>query len=230
MEVKGKVVIVTGASSGIGLAVAKLLSRQGAKVVLAARSSHIKNIEKELPDSLAILTDVTQTDDIKNLVKKVMEKYGKIDILINNAGRGMHGFSVEKTPIEEYKEIMELNVFSALELMKEVIPIMRHEGQGMIINISSKLSKMYLPYLGPYSSTKYALNSITQTARAELKKDNIIVSAVLPGMTATNFFKNSVDPKEGYQMRGDIPQADSPEKVAQAILDTIKSEEAEVLV
>ena len=103
----------------------------------------------------------------------------------------------------------------------------------MIINISSMLSKMYIPYLAQYSSTKYALNSISLTARQELAKDKIIVSIVLPKMTETNFMKNSI--KSNVQWRansnsGQMPQIDSAEKVAEKILDAIKTEEAEIIV
>ena len=231
MEIKGKVVIVTGASQGIGLATAKLLSKEGAKVALAARSPEIKNLEKELPESFAVLTDLRQPDDVKNLVKMAVKKFGRIDILINNAGQGMHGYAVKDTPISEYREIMELNVFSVVRLMQEVVPVMKKEGGGMIINVSSKVTKMHIPNLAAYSSTKYALNSITQTAREELKDDNIVVSAVLPSLTATSFFKNSIGAAENNWMSGQtLPEADSPEKVAKTIFKTIETEEAEVLV
>jgi len=140
MDIKGKVVIVTGASQGIGLATAKLLSEKGAKIVLAARSEDlIKNLENELPDSYAIKTDVTKEEDVKNLVRKTIERFGRIDILINVAGQGIHGLSVEKTNIEEYRKVMDLNVFSVVRMMQEVIPHMRKQGEGMIINISSML-------------------------------------------------------------------------------------------
>ena len=235
MEIKGKVVIITGASSGIGLATAKLLSDKGAKVVLAARSEEIiKKLEKELSNSLAIKTDITKEEDVKNLVKKTIEKFKRIDILINNAGQGIHGFTVENTNINDYKKIMELNVFSVVRMMQEVIPPMKKQGGGMIINISSMLSKMYIPYLAAYSSTKYAINSISLTARQELAKDKIIVSIVLPKMTSTNFMKNSIKAEAQWRPNsnpnGQMPQVDSPEKVAEKILDAIKKEEAEVIV
>jgi len=176
MEIKNKIIIITGASQGIGLAAAKHLSSLGAKVVIAARSKEIiSNLEKELPNSLAIITDMKKLSDIKNMIKKTVEKYGRIDILINNAGQGMYG-PVESMNIENYREIMELNVYSVVEAMQEVIPIMRKQGGGMIVNISSGLTKMYVPNISAYSSTKYALNAISLIARQELSKDKIIVS------------------------------------------------------
>ena len=135
MEPKGKVIIITGASQGIGLATAKHLSKLGAKIVLAARSSEIiKKLEKALPDSLAIMTDVQKSEDVANLVKETIENYGRIDILINNAGQGMYG-PVEYIDIEQYKQIMDLNVYSVVRMMQKVIPYMRKQGGGIIVNI-----------------------------------------------------------------------------------------------
>jgi NADP-dependent 3-hydroxy acid dehydrogenase YdfG len=228
MEIKDKVIIITGASQGIGLATAKHLSRLGAKVVIAARSTNIiKSLEKELPDSLAIVTDMHNQENITAMIKKTIEKYDHIDILINNAGQGMYG-PVEKIDIEQYKKIMDVNVYGVIRAMKEVIPHMRKQGGGMILNISSALTKMYIPGISAYSSTKYALNAISLIARQELAKDKIIVSIVEPNMTATNFAKNSLGSKSDWSSSDrPIPKIDQPEKVAEIIEKIIKSEEAE---
>jgi len=227
MEIKGKVAIVTGASQGIGLAVARLLSRRGAKIVLAARSANIiKEIEKEMPDSLAVATDMRSQKDIENLFAKAMKKYGRTDILINNAGQGMYG-PVEKIDIESYKKVMELNLFGVLRAMQQAIPIMRKQGEGAIINVSSGVSKRYLPGIGAYSSTKYALNALSFIARQELERDNIKVSTIFPKVTSTNFLENAVGARPAWGGR-QIPQIDPPEKVAEKIAELINSEEAEI--
>jgi NADP-dependent 3-hydroxy acid dehydrogenase YdfG len=188
MKIKDKVIIITGASQGIGLATAKHLSKLGAKIVLAARSKEIiEDLEKELPNSLAVVTDMHEPQAIHGLINNTIDRYGRIDILINNAGQGMYG-PVEHIDIENYNTIMDLNVYSVIRAMQQVIPVMRKQGGGMIVNISSGLTKMYLPGVSAYSSTKYALNAISLIARQELEKDKIIVSIVEPNMTATNFY------------------------------------------
>src|SRR6266403_318370 len=128
MNVRDKVAIVTGASGGIGLAIAQLLSEEGAKVVLAARSAEkLAELEKNIPDAFAVPTDMTKLEDVRNLIAKTKEKFGRIDILINNAGQGLRA-PIEKIDLDEYRNVMELNVFSVLEAIQEVIPIMREQG------------------------------------------------------------------------------------------------------
>jgi len=231
MDIKNKVVIVTGASEGIGRALARLLSKQGAKVVLAARSADkLKMLEKELTNSFAVRTDLRKSEDIKKLIAKTIKKYGRIDIFVNNAGQGMYG-PVENIDIEKYKEVMELNLFGVLRAMQTVIPVMRHQGGGMILNVGSLISKNYFPQLAAYASTKYALNAISLTARQELERDNIIVSVFHPRMTATDFGKHSIGSRPEWVSRPNaqrqVPEIDAPEKVAQKITELIKSEEAE---
>lgn len=238
MEIKDKIVIVTGASQGIGEAASRMLGGLGAKVVLAARSEDLlKKLESDIPGSFAVVTDMMKTADIQNLVKQTMEKFGRIDILVNNAGQGMHGFSVENTPIEKYKEIMELNVFSVVEMMQAVVPIMKKQNGGTIVNISSMLSKMKIPMLAAYSSTKYALNAVSFIARKELAPYGITVSVVLPKMTETNFMKNSIrspPQTENHQNQANqgpqrqMPSSDTAETVAQKIVEIIRTGEEEV--
>jgi NADP-dependent 3-hydroxy acid dehydrogenase YdfG len=125
MQIRDKIAIVTGASGGIGLAVARLLAEKGARGVLAARSAEkLKQLEREIPGSFAVPTDMRKPHYIRHLVQQTEEKFGRIDILINNAGQGLRS-PVASIDLRDYRELMELNVFAVLEAMQAVIPIMR---------------------------------------------------------------------------------------------------------
>ena len=137
MDIKGKVAIVTGASSGIGLATARILSGKGAKLVLVARSKgKLEKLTKELPEAIAIIADISKIEEVKNMVELAYEHFGRIDILVNNAGRG-YDVPVEKTDIEIFHYLFDLDVVGPLVAMKEAIPIMRQQGGGTIVNVSS---------------------------------------------------------------------------------------------
>ena len=227
MKIKDSVIIITGASAGIGLATAHELAKRGAKIVLAARSSEkLAEIAKGIPGSLAIPTDMTKPSDIKNLIEKTKTALGRVDVLINNAGQGLMS-PVEKVDIAAYRQIMELNVFAVLEAMQAVIPVMREQGKGMILNISSRVSKNYFPNLAAYASTKYALNALSLTARQELEKDGIVVSVFHPKMTATDFGKNSKGAPYVSSAGRPGMQVDTAEAVAEQIAAQIESENAE---
>lgn len=228
MEIQGKIAIVTGASEGIGLATAKLLAKEGARVVLVSRSEEkLAMAAREIPGALAIPADMRQPEDIKRIAEETLRRFGRIDILVNNAGQGLYG-PLEKVNIDQYKEVMELNVYGALRAMQEVIPAMRRQGGGVIVNVSSMTSKMHLPGLGAYASTKYALNALALTARDELAAEHIVVSLIYPRMTSTRFGLNAVGARSDARATGQAaPNIDSPEEVAQKIAELIRSGEAE---
>lgn len=239
MDIRNKVAIITGASAGMGLATAKLFAKNGAKVALAARSKDkLNKLASGLQNSLAVPTDMTKAISIKNMVKEVYNHYGHIDILINNAGQGFDGL-VEHIGIKEYRYIIDLNLIGLLIAMKEVIPVMRKQGGGVIVNISSGLSKMYIPNMAGYASIKSALNTISLTARKELANDKIVVSVVYPYMTATDFEKNTITSikynskqkaVEPNEEDNSLPPPDSAETVAKKILEVVISERAEQFV
>ena len=234
MNVRDKVVIVTGASSGIGLATARLLVKRDAKVALVSRSMEkLEKLSAELPNSIAIRADMTEIPEIKRMVDQTHEHFGRVDILINNAGRG-YDAPVEKTDIDTFHYIFDLDVIGPLVAMQQVIPIMRKQGGGAIINISSGTALMYLPNMSAYSASKRALAGISLTAREELKTDNITVSVVYPYITLTEFEKNTIkatgDNRSGdNREQGSSPfPGDTADYVAQKILDGIESGEAEI--
>ncbi len=173
---------------------------------------------------------MTKVSEIKRLVEQTKEHFGRIDILINNAGQG-YDAPIEKIDVDTFHYIFDLNVVGPLVAMQQVIPIMRKQGEGTIINISSGTALMYLPNMSAYSSSKRALGGISLTAREELKKDNIIVSVVYPYVTFTDFEKNTIKDLPNCEREieggGSFP-ADTAEYVAQKILDGIESREAEI--
>ncbi|MEP7289580.1 MAG: SDR family NAD(P)-dependent oxidoreductase [Chloroflexota bacterium] len=238
MDVRDKVVLLTGASMGIGLAAAQLLAQHGAKLALVARSTdkltELADQLKAQTDVIAITADLTNHADIQRMVTETQEHFGRIDVLINNAGQGMY-VPVENINLNQYRQIMELNVYGPLAAMQAVVPIMRAQGGGMILNISSGVSKNYYPGLASYASTKYALNALTLTARAELSHENIRVSLMHPGRTATDFGKNSISnqgvqggpiapPRTANGSFAGAPQVDTAEMVAERILEAIQTE------
>lgn len=230
MQIYNKIVIVTGASSGIGRALAKLLSEKGAKVALLARSKEkLEALSKELPQSVAIPADMTVKANIERAVNKAIDHFGGVDILVNNAGRG-YDAPVEKIDIDTFRSILELNVLASVIAMQLVIPVMRRRGRGTIVNVSSGTALMYLPKMSTYSSSKRALAGITLTAREELKKDNIIVSVVYPFITDTDFEKNTIKDfvdEESEEIRERF-RPDTSEYIAQRICEGIEKEEAEI--
>jgi short-subunit dehydrogenase len=231
VNIEGKVIIITGASSGIGRACAKLFSQHGAKLILAARSKEkIESLSKELPNSLAIQTDMTEELQIKEMVAKAKKHFGRIDALINNAGQG-YDSSVENINTNTFRGIFNLDIIGPVVAMQAVIPIMRSQKQGTIVNISSGTALMTLPDMSTYASLKQALAKISLTARDELKNDNIIVSVVYPYITATDFEKNTIKEEvDDWDEDGGGPPRppDSAEYIAEKILEGIKSGEAEI--
>ena len=227
----GKVAIVTGASSGIGLATARLLAREGAWVALVSRSrERLERLSRELPGSRAFPADMTKIPQIKRMVKETREHFGRIDILVNNAGRG-YDAPVEKIAIDTFRYIYDLNIIGPVVAMQQVIPVMRGLGGGTIINISSGTALMHLPGMSPYSSSKRALAGISLAARQELEKDHIVVSIVYPYITLTEFEKNTIRaapvPEGEVEPAGPHP-ADSADFVAEKIVAGILGGEAEI--
>jgi short-subunit dehydrogenase len=230
MDLKGKVAIVTGASSGIGRATASLLAKHGVKVVLAApKGPKLDQAAKEIPHSLAIPTDMTDERSVRDMVRQAHKSLGRIDILINNAGRGYEG-SLEFVDIEKFIYLLKLNAVGPLVAMQEVAPIMRKQKGGRIINVSSSVFKWTIPHLGAYAATKAALNCIMLTSRKELAKDNIEVSIFYPFHTASNFGKSVFRTDEGLtpiENNPNMPDKWSPEQNAMKLLQAIQSHKKE---
>lgn len=180
-----KVILITGASSGIGLETALLFLKDGFKVYACARRLEQMEIIRQKGGELVSL-DVTSEESMKQCVNYILEKEGHIDILINNAGYGACG-SIEDIPMEEVKHQYEVNVFGLGRMIQLVLPSMRKQKSGKIINISSMGGRFTSPYAGWYHSTKYAVESISDALRMEVKPWNIGVILIEPGMIQTNW-------------------------------------------
>lgn len=226
MELDGKVVLITGASSGIGEATARLVAELGALPVLSARRTHrLEALARELPGALAVPTDMRDADQVRRMVETTLEHHGRVDVLVNNAGQGLH-VPLEHVTLEDLTAVTELNVYAPLVAMQAVIPAMRRQGGGAIVNISSGTTRTILPGLGAYAATKSALNMLSLVAREELASDGIVVSLVYPWVTATEFHQSL---RAGQVLGAGHLTPHSREHVARAIVRAIRCGEAEVV-
>jgi short-subunit dehydrogenase len=227
MHIMDRVFIVTGASSGIGLSTAVALSGRGAKVALLARSTGVlQDLARRLPASLPVPVDMTQFDRVREAVDTVHRHYGQVDGLVNNAGRS-YAATVEEIDPAVFDEIFHLNVLGPIVAMQAVIPLMRAQGEGSIVNINSGTAFMTVPQYSVYSASKRALLGFSLTARAELATDGIAVSEIYPFITATNFGRNRMGNPSGGGPSAHYADGDKPEFVAGLVLQAIEDGEAQ---
>ena len=224
----GMVTLITGASSGIGAASARLVTEQGGLPVLSARrTDRLDTLAQELPGTLAIQADMRDPKQVHGLVETTLEHHGRVDALVNNAGQGLH-LPLEQVSLKDLVAITELNLYAPLVAMQAVIPAMRSQGKGAIVNISSGTSRMVLPGVGAYAATKSGLNMLSLVAREELAPDGIVVSVVYPSVTATEFHETL---RAGSMPAGrPTLTPHSPEYVAKAIVRALHTGEAEVII
>lgn len=217
-----KVILITGASSGIGKESANKLIAEGHIVYVAARRlDKMKDLEKV--GATAIQMDITKDDDIKKTVKLVLSEQGKIDVLLNNAGYAIYG-SMEDTTIEDARRQFEVNLFGLARITQLVLPSMRENKSGTIINMSSMGGKMYIPFGSWYHGTKHALEGWSDCLRTELKQFGIKVVIIEPGGIKTEFDDVMLQPM--IDRSGEGPYAELTKKVVKGIKDTYHSNRA----
>jgi NAD(P)-dependent dehydrogenase (short-subunit alcohol dehydrogenase family) len=237
---KNSITLITGSSSGIGLATSLYLARRGYTVWATMRnlekaSELRKIIESErLPIELAQL-DVCDDSSVKETIMQILQKSGRIDVLVNNAGYGLRG-AIEEVSLDEWKRQFETNFYGVIRVTQAVLPQMRAQRSGAIVNISSVLGRMAIPFSGPYTASKFALEGLTETLRYELAPWNIKVVLIEPGFIATNFQQNAqlaqaaqsqdspyalFKQASGRRVQRNIYRAAPPERVAETIYRAI---------
>jgi short-subunit dehydrogenase len=214
----GKVVIITGASEGIGARLAGLLRSRGARLSLVARNAE-KLAAAAGPDDLVMAGDLTDSTVRHELIAKTLQRHGGIDILINNAGRGSY-YTACTTPMEEARVVFELNFFAPLELAQLAAPHLR-QTRGSLVNVSSIAGQISLPWLPVYSASKFALAAITSAQRTELRRSGVHVMGVFPGYVDTNFQANAIGPRPPERVVQGKRFAVSAAECAEAIVDGI---------
>ncbi len=226
----GSRILITGASQGIGRALAIIAVKRGAKVLAAARNEELL---RELADEVGktggtlvtVAADVTSAEDRQKMVDAAKNHFGGLDVLINNAGIGATGHLAEASP-ERLRKIFEVNVFGLTETTRVFLPLLKQGTKPAIVNISSIAGKRGIPGRSEYSASKFAVQGFSEAIRAELGKDGIDVIVVNPGLTQTNFSKNMLEQKARVQL--DHLRGMTPEQVAEATLRALEKGKNEV--
>ncbi len=230
MDFENKVVVITGASSGIGEASAIQFAKKGANLVLVARREEkLLSVEKKISKfnvkTEICMCDVSQKLQVKKMAKTVFDKFGRIDILVNNAGFAIYG-TVSDLSTEEIEAQMETNYFGMVYCIKNFLPLMLEQNSGHIVNVASVAASFGLPGMASYCASKFAMLGFSEGLQHELQKTGVRVTVVSPIMVRTNFFDHpSFDTLPKYS-----PTSLSPEKVAKAVVKASNSSRLEIIV
>jgi len=219
--------LITGASGGIGAACAHEFRRRGAILSLTARSED-KLKEVAGADALVTAGDITDPEARQAVVTRTIERFGRIDILINNAGVGLYA-PAWRAPIAEARAMFELNFFAALGMIQLVVPSMREQGGGMLVNIGSIAGKTTLPWFTLYSASKFALGSMTEGLGMELARDNIRTMVVCPGYVRTGFQAHALVGRPPDRLLKGKRFAITAEKCAEAVARGVERESRTVV-
>ena len=223
MKLSEKIALVTGGSRGIGFATAKILSENGATVIITAKNSErLKKSTLEIPNSIGIVADIRNKDDVKNVINKIIEKFGKLDILVNNAGIFPKIKQLHEIDEDDWNEVLDVNLTGQFRFTKEAIPHLQ-KTSGSIINISSDAGlKAYQGFnADAYSASKAALILLTKCWALEYAKDKIRVNCICPGVVDTDmtkpFLKTQKD-REFMDNEHPIGRMGQPEEIAKAVM------------
>jgi len=221
VKLEGRTVLITGASGGIGRALAHRFAELGCRLILTARSKDLLDelaAELRTAGTTVIPADLTDTDSLAGLCDQVVERFDHLDILINNAGVGLYAPSFESRP-EKVQQLFELNFFAPVELVRRLLPLI--PSGGSVVNVSSIAGKVPLPWLNIYSASKYALNAYSDGLRMELEGSGIQVLCVCPGYVGTDFSQNVIQGAVPQKVTEQKKFKITAEQCAQAIVDGI---------
>jgi NAD(P)-dependent dehydrogenase (short-subunit alcohol dehydrogenase family) len=228
----GKVIVITGASGGIGAELAKQLGSAGNRLVLAARrEAELREVAEQSGEAaLPVVADVRLRDDVKTIRDQALEAFGQVDVWINNAGRGITCSVLDLTD-EDLDEMVLVNLKSALYGMQAIIPHFKERGQGHLINVSTNLSRVpFATFRSAYAAAKAGLNMLTAQLRMDLRKEypGIHVSLVLPGAVTTDFRANALGGQPQGMPSGGALQAQTAEEAAATIVNLIDNPQPEI--
>jgi short-subunit dehydrogenase len=233
IDVSGKVVVVTGASMGIGEAIAKLFADQGARVVLLSRDAGRAEAARarigHSDRTLALSCDVRNREEIDRVVSLTLHHFQRIDVWINNAGHGLMDTAAD-VDMAACRETFDTNFFGTVACMQAALAVMKPQGSGTIINISSVAGHIPLPFHSVYSATKFAMSAFGKAARVELKNSGINVLTVCPGFVRTDFAANAIKGREAKTVRPATVRGISAQRVARAVLRGYLKQKREVVV
>jgi short-subunit dehydrogenase len=240
-DLRNKTVLITGGSRGLGLVLARQFALEGAQVAICARDQEeldLAGIELRNNGSqvMTVKCDVTNASEVENMVNEVRGRFGKIDVLVNNAGTIQVG-PLEVMNREDFDKAMQAHFWAPLNTMLAVIPEMRQRSDGRIVNISSIGGKIAVPHLVPYSASKFALVGLSKGLRAELRKDGIVVTTVCPGLMRTgsprnaNFKGKHREEYAWFSISDSLPVTSiKAERAARQIVDACKQGRAELII
>ena len=222
MNLSGRAAIVTGSTKGIGRAIAEALVREGVSVCVSARSEEeVERAVRELGaldggDVTGAACDVRDYEEVRALFEHAVAEFGGVDILVNNAGIGSWG-TVEETSPEDFRAVLETNLFGVFYCCHEAVPQMRRRGGGYIINISSLAGTNAHPRMSAYNASKFGLNGFSEALMQEVRHDKIKVSYVMPGSVNTEFGGDAPGDEKAWQLQ--------PEDIARVVLDLLGHDE-----